>query len=126
MLFRSAVWADAVGEALARVSQPARVARDGVLVVHAVDAAWTHAITLERRTILRRLAERLGDAAPTELRVEIGPISVAAVVEESAPIQILPEARTRAAEIAAGVADDELRAVLERAIAKSLSRPETR
>lgn len=119
------VWPDVVGEALARVAQPARVARDGTLVVHAVDASWVHAITLEARTIRRRLEERLGAAAPSDLRVEIGPISVATPLPEPVQIEILPEARTRAAEIAAGVEDDDLRATLERAIATSLSRPKT-
>jgi hypothetical protein len=121
----AAVWQEAVGEALARVSQPARVARDGVLVVHAADAAWVHAITLERRTILRRLDEQLGGAGPSDLRVEVGPISVVEAVPETPPTEVLPEARARAEEIAAGVEGEALRAALERAIAASLSRPKT-
>ena len=121
----AAVWAEAVGEQLARVAQPARLTRDGTLVVHAADAAWVHAITLEQRTIMRRLIAALGDAAPAALRVEVGPISVAEQVPEAEPV-VVPEAvRRRAEELAEGVEDPVLRGALERAIAKTLARPKT-
>ena len=119
------VWEAVVGEALARVAQPARVARDGTLVVHAADASWVHAITLEQRTILRRLGEALGGDAPTALRVEVGPVSVAEPTPEAAPV-VVPEAvQRRAEELAAGAEDPVLRGVLERAIAATLARGKT-
>lgn len=118
----SAVWEQAVGAALARVAQPARVARDGTLVVHAADASWVHALTLEQRTILRRLGELLPDGAPAALRAEVGPISVGEAVEETPETPIRPEALERAEALTEGVADAGLREVLSRAVAKSLSR----
>ena len=118
----SAVWAEAVGDALARVAQPARLARDGTLVVHAADAAWVHALTLEQRTILRRLGELLPDGAPAALRVEVGPISVAEPASEVVETPIQAEALERAEALTEGVADPGLRAALSRAVAKSLSR----
>ena len=118
-------WPAAVGDALARASQPARLTRDGVLVVHAADASWVHAITLEQRTILRRLGEHLGDQAPAALRVEVGPVRVPEEAVDEPPMAILPEAQARAVELAAGVQGEALRRALERAIAVTLSKPKT-
>ncbi len=117
------VWAAVVGEALARVAQPARIARDGTLIVHAADASWVHALTLEQRTILRKLDERLAGAGPTAMKVEIGPISVAPEPIVHEPIVIQPAAQARADELAAATTDPALRASLARAIAITLSRP---
>ena len=119
------VWADVVGEALARVAQPARMTRDRTLVVHAADASWVHAITLERRTILKRLDAALGDAAPGELRVEVGPISIAPTVEEAVETPVTEAAEARADELTRGVEDPALREALSRAVAKTLSRPKS-
>ncbi len=118
------VWPEVVGEALARVAQPARIARDGTLIVHAADASWVHALTLEQRTILRKLGERMGGDGPTAMKVEIGPISVARELVVHPPIEILPAAQARAEELAATTTDPALRASLVRAIAITLSRPE--
>ena len=38
------VWNETVGAGLARFAQPARITREGVLIVHASDASWVHAI----------------------------------------------------------------------------------
>jgi hypothetical protein len=118
------VWPEVVGEGLARVAQPARIARDGTLIVHAADASWVHALTLEERTILRKLGERMAGDGPPAMKVEIGPISVAPAVVEYPPIDIQPAAQARAKELAATTADPALRASLERAIAITLSRPD--
>jgi hypothetical protein len=119
------VWTAVVGEGLARVAQPARISRDGTLVVHAADASWVHALTLEERTILRKLNERLAGDGPPAMKVEIGPISVPAAVVEHPPIVIQPAAQARADELTADTADPRLKAALNRAIATSLSRPKT-
>ncbi len=119
------VWTEVVGEGLARVAQPARVTRDGTLIVHAADASWVHALTLEERTILRKLDARMAGDGPTGLKVEIGPISVAPQPVEHPPIEILPAAQARADELTETVADPALRASLNRAIALTLSRPKT-
>lgn len=119
------VWPEVVGEGLARVAQPARIARDGTLIVHAADASWVHALTLEERTIVRRLDERLAGDGPPAMKVEIGPISVPPAAVEHPPIEIQPAAQARADELTEGTADPRLRAALNRAIATSLSRPKT-
>ncbi len=120
-----AAWPEAAGEALARHAAPARIDRAGALLVHAADASWMHAIELEHRTILRRLGAVMGDAAPTGLRVAIGPVRRPAEVPEDAPTPIDPAARERAREMVSDVADPRLRTALEQAVAKALSRPET-
>lgn len=117
------VWIEVVGEGLARVAQPARLARDGTLIVHAVDASWVHALTLEQRTILRKLGERMAGDGPPAIKVEIGPISVAPEVAEDPPIVIQPAAQARADELTSEVRDPRLKAALNRAIATTLSRP---
>jgi len=119
------VWSEVVGEGLARVAQPARIARDGTLIVHAADASWVHALTLEQRTILRKLDERMAGDGPPAMKVEIGPISVAPVAVEYPPIEIQPAAQARADELTKTTKDPRLKAALNQAIATSLSRPKT-
>ncbi len=118
----ASVWPAAVGAALARYATPARIAGDGTLIVHATDASWVHAITLESRTIVKRLAEHLGDDAPTSLRVELGVVYQAPEEEQPSQQTILPAALARAEAIVVDVVDDRLRESLRRAIAASLSR----
>jgi hypothetical protein len=119
------VWTEVVGEGLARVAQPARLARDGTLIVHAVDASWVHALTLEQRTILRKLNDRMAGAGPPAMKVEIGPISVPVETVKHPPIVIQPAAQARADELTETTTDPRLKAALNRAIATSLSRPKT-
>jgi hypothetical protein len=119
------VWPEVVGEGLARVAQPARIARDGTLIVHAADASWVHALTLEERTILRKLGERMAGDGPPAMKVEIGPISVPVETVEHPPIVIQPAAQARADELTETTTDPRLKAALNRAIATSLSRPKT-
>lgn len=122
----AAAWPDAVGEQLARVARPARLTRDGALVVHAADASWMHAIALEERRILRRLAEALGGDAPTALKVEVGDVAPPPEATATAPPEPPgEEAVRRAGELTAEVADPRLRAALERLIAQSLQRRKT-
>ncbi len=122
----AAVWSEAVGEQLARVARPARLTRSGALVVHAADASWMHAIALEERRILRRLVEALGGDAPTSLKVEVGDVAPQVEpVAEASPEPPGEEARRRAVELTADVADPRLRAALERLVAHSLQRRKT-
>lgn len=117
------VWVTVVGEALARFAQPARLTGDRTLVVHAADASWVHAITLEQRTILKRLGEVLGDGAPAGLKVEIGPVDTS---PDASPMGSAPppdaaalaaaEARVR------DVEDPRLRDALRTAFARAMTR----
>lgn len=113
------VWRDAVGEALARVARPARMAAERTLIVHAADASWVHAITLERRTILKRLTAALGEeAAPRDLRVEIGPVDTPPDEPAEPPPPLDPVALEAARARVADTPDPRLREALARALAR--------
>ena len=113
-----AAWPEAVGEAIAQNAWPARIGRDGTLHVHAADAIW--AFELGQR--VQEIAERVGVE-----RIRFAPGPLPGPAEEpsqrrpAAP-KPLPEHLERAAEIAAGIEDEELRETVARAVAASLAR----
>ncbi len=122
-----AAWPAAVGEAIAKNAWPARIARDGTLYVHTADSVW--AFELGQREEQIRAA--LGPLAPAAIRFAPGKIP-------DVPVEATPEARrdvpmptredrARAAELAAPIANEELRELVARAAAASLhSRPSDR
>ena len=113
-----AAWPEEVGEAIARNAWPARVARDGALHVHTVDAVWAFELTQHAGDI----AARLGIPA---IRFAPGPLPAP---DEPPPTPTRPavvparEDVERAAELAAPIEDEELRALVARAVAASLAR----
>ena len=113
-----AAWPEAVGEAIAQNAWPARIGRDGTLHVHAADAIW--AFELGQRA--QEIAERVG---VERIRFAPGPLPAPAEEPEArrptAP-KPLPEHLERAAQITAGIDDDELRETVARAVAASLAR----
>jgi predicted nucleic acid-binding Zn ribbon protein len=113
-----AAWPEAVGEAIAQNAWPARLARDGTLHVHAADAIW--AFELGQRA--QEIAKRVGVE-----RIRFAPGPLPGLAEEPAPHRApaprpLPEHLDRAAEITAGIEDEELRETVARAVAASLAR----
>ena len=113
-----AAWPEAVGEAIAQNAWPARIGRDGTLHAHAADAIW--AFELGQRA--QEIAERVGVE-----RIRFMPGPLPGPTEEPAPSRTaapkpLPEHLERAAEIAAGIDDVELRETVARAAAASLAR----
>jgi hypothetical protein len=119
-------WPAAVGAENARRAWPARLTREGSLVVHATDSVWAFQLGMLAAEILERLRAEVGDAAPSSLRFIQGPIPDAPA---QAPAERLPErpeidaADTAAgAELAAGIEDEGLRAIVARAAAASLSK----
>jgi hypothetical protein len=115
-------WPAAVGEQIARNAWPARLARDGTLHVATADSAWAYELT----QLAPQLLGQLGPAAPKRLKFAPGPLPEAAVPEGSrepwdAPAPG-PEERRRAAELAAAIGDDDLRELVARAAAASLSK----
>ena len=113
-----AAWPEAVGEAIAQNAWPARIGRDGTLHVHAADAIW--AFELGQRA--QEIAERAGVE-----RIRFAPGPLPGPAEEPAPHRStapkpLPEHLEQAAEITAGIDDDELRRTVARAAASSLAR----
>jgi hypothetical protein len=119
-------WPPAVGAAIARNAWPARLARDGTLHVHASSAAWAFELGQLEPSLRERLGERLGAAAPSRLRFAVGP------VPEPSPdrpgegvaggLEVLPEHTAAAADLVAGIANEELRESVARAAAASLAR----
>ena len=119
-------WPGAVGETVARNAWPARLARDGTLHVNTASATWAFELGRLAETILEQLRPELGDATPPALRFAPGPIPEpevkAADRRAAARPEIDAEHRAEAAEIAAGIEDEELREYVARAAAASLAR----
>jgi len=114
-----AAWPGVVGEAIARNAWPARFSRDGTLHVATKDAVW--AFELGHRAA--EIAKRLGVPA---VRFSPGKVAAAMPVEATAEsLAPRPEPtadeRRQAAEIAASIEDEELRDLVARAVAASLS-----
>jgi predicted nucleic acid-binding Zn ribbon protein len=64
-------WEEAVGGELAAHATPLRE-RGGELVVSCDSATWAEELTLMQGDLLRRLRERLGEAAPGQIRFVTG------------------------------------------------------
>jgi hypothetical protein len=118
-------WPGAVGETVARNAWPARLTRDGTLLVHAASATWAYELGRMAAEVLEQLRAEAGAEAPPALRFVPGPIPEPAAETEElrgpAPPEIAPEDRAGAAEIAASIEDQELRATVARAAAASLA-----
>ena len=116
----TAAWPGAVGPDIARNAWPARFQRDGTLIVHTQDAVWAFELGHRAADISARLPGR------PRLRFVPGPLPEPAAPEEPVrprPAATLEEER-QAAEWAASIDDEELRAAVARAAAASLaSRP---
>jgi hypothetical protein len=110
-------WAGVVGEAVARHAVPVRLSA-GALVVACSSAAWSSELAMLAPTIAGRLQTELG--RELELRFEVGELPP--VPEPPRPPLPPPAAGAveEAGRLAAGVASDDLRASLERAIARTL------
>jgi len=119
------VWPELVGEANARRSWPARIARDGTLVVHAADSVWAHQLGMLGPDIHERLRDRLGTAAPRALRFAPGPLPAPAEIEPSRrprAAEPTPADRSEAEMLTSGIVDEKLRELVARAAAASLAR----
>ena len=118
-------WPVAVGETVARNAWPARLARDGTLHVNTASSTWAFELGRLAPTILEQLRTELGETTPPALRFAPGPIPEpeAEAAERRAPPrpEIGSEHRAEAAEIAAGIEDEELREYVARAAAASLA-----
>jgi len=120
-----AAWPGAVGEDVTRNAWPARVARDGTLHVHTSSSVWAFELGQLAPRILERLRAELGGAAPTSLRFAEGhlpePAPAPAEQASSSPPAPSAEALAAAAELAAGIDDEELRKEVEKAVSLGLS-----
>jgi hypothetical protein len=120
------VWPDAVGASIAANAWPARVARDGTLHVTTSSSAWAFELSQLAPTIVERLQAEAGEAAPKRLRFAPGFLPEPAAAEFAPatprPAPPSPEAVAQGKELAAAITDEELRALVARAAAASLSR----
>jgi hypothetical protein len=112
-------WPAAVGAVIAREARPARMAADGTLVVHVTSSLWASELTLMAGPISEKLAVALQRPAPP-LRFQVGPVPQPALEESPPPVSSL--ATAAAAELAAEVADGELREAVEAALRRALVR----
>jgi hypothetical protein len=119
-------WPVAVGETLARNAWPARVQRDGTLLVHTVSSIWAFELDRMAADVLERLRAEAGEDAPAAIRFAPGPVpeppSQRLAEHEPKRLEADPEATAAATRIAADVEDEELRSLVARAVAASLAR----
>jgi hypothetical protein len=110
-------WPAAVGEEIARNAWPARTQADGTLVVHVRDAIWGFELTQRAAEISERLPGR------PRLRFTPGPLPDTTQEEPPAPrVEVSAEHAREAAEIAAGIADPDLRESVAKTIKIALAR----
>jgi len=116
-----AAWPETVGALVARNAWPARIARDGTLIVHAKDAIWAFELSHREEEIRTRLGMKL-----KALKFVPGPVPEgileSAEPSRKPPPQPSPEHEARGSELAAGIADSELREQVAKAAAASLAR----
>lgn len=66
-------WDEALGPEFRAHCRPDGV-RNGVIHARVSDSSWMQRLQLEKPRIFARLRAALGDAAPTQLRLRIGPL----------------------------------------------------
>lgn len=115
-------WPHAVGEAIARNAWPARVQRDGTLVVHASSSAWAFELSQLEPTIRDHLAE----LAPPRIRFVPGPLPEADAMPPAQATHELPppslEEVRQGHLLASEIEDEDLRELAARAAAASLAK----
>jgi hypothetical protein len=122
----TAIWPEAVGDAVARKAWPLRLARDGTLHVAVASATWANELSLLQDEILAALQARVGAECPATIRFAVGPIPEperpleAADEAASGPLEVPPEVAREADAAAAEIGDPELRELVARAARASL------
>jgi hypothetical protein len=110
-------WPSAVGDEIARNAWPARTQPDGTLVVHVRDSIWGF-------ELMQRAAE-ISDRLPGRPRLKFVPGPLPDTTSEpivEARVEATSEQAREAAELAAGIADPDLREYVAKAIKSSLVR----
>ena len=114
-------WPNAVGDQIARNAWPARLARDGTLHVNTTDSIWA----FELKSRAEEIRGRLGEHAPPRLAFAPGPIPEAETLSEDGATELPqpgPEHFAAAESLTRGIRDDDLRKVVAKTVAFSLSR----
>jgi hypothetical protein len=124
----TAVWPEAVGEAVARQAWPLRVSRDGTLHVATSSSTWAFELDRLAPEIGGRLETLMGPAAPAKLRFRVGQVPEPGASAEPAeapppePAPAPPEVVAEADSAASEIEDPELRELVARAARASLTR----
>jgi hypothetical protein len=113
-------WPEAVGTLVARNAWPARIARDGTLVVHTKDAVWAFELGHRAEEIRLRLGLELKALKFVSGPVPEGTLEPAKASRKPPPAPTAEQSR-RAAELAAEIADEGLRERVAKAAAASLA-----
>ena len=121
------VWPSAVGDSISRNAWPARIARDGTLHVSTSSSTWAFELGLLEADLRERLLERLGDRAPKQLRFAPGrlpePAGPAPEAADRRAPDVTEQHRQAGRELAAPIADKNLRKLVAKAAAASLAKP---
>lgn len=123
----TAVWPEAVGEAVSRQAWPLRVGKDGTLHVATTSSTWAFELDRLSPEIQERLATLAGASAPTKLRFRVGPVPEPGAPgahgseQSREPPPVTPETVAEAASVASEIEDSELRELVARAARASLS-----
>ena len=119
-------WPDAVGVQIAQNAWPARLARDRTLHVATSSSAWAFELAQLEPKLRERLAEVLGETAPTALRFAPGKLPEGSSQETGSrprrDREPTSEERELAAALAGEIEDENLREVVAKAALASLSR----
>jgi hypothetical protein len=116
------LWPQVVGDAVAVNAWPARLARDGTLLVNTSSSAWA----FELEQLESEIRARLGGLAPRRLRFAPGPLPESAPPPSERLQEPLPEPTPEQVEQARGwaaaIGSEELRKTVEKAARRSLAR----
>lgn len=111
---------------IARNAWPARIGRDGTLHVATSSAAWAFELAQLEAEIVGRLRTAAGTASPRTLRFAVGKLpeqgsDKPAESERRRPPEPGVQELAAAAELTAGITDEELRKLVAKAAAQSLA-----
>ncbi|HEY6149920.1 MAG TPA: DUF721 domain-containing protein [Gaiellaceae bacterium] len=117
-----ALWPQVVGEAVAANAWPARLSRDGTLLVNTSSSAWA----FELGHLESEIRPRLGEHAPPRIKFAPGPLPEPAPAASEDARKPAPEPTPQQAEQArewvAAISSEELRKTVEKAARASLAR----
>ncbi len=117
------VWERAVGEGIARHARPAMV-RGKKLTVTVDSSAWMQQLSLLRPEIIAKLNSAMGADAVESITLRLGELPASPRARQQGPARPLPPLapgeRERIGELAAAIADPELRRAFEHLVETDL------
>jgi hypothetical protein len=108
-------WPQVVGDGIARNAWPARIARDGTVLVNTTDSVWSFELG-------HRAVEIAGKLGVPKVRFAPGPLPEPDPEPVERPVEVSPEDDERARAIAATIDDENLRKSVQKAVSLSLAR----